>query len=222
MASSVQLQQSVAMPAWESLLGSHRCPRGAGRRSSTLTATDSWGRVVRSPASWLFWLIVIALGAVVAHFVGEKRFDITSPPASGASITGRARIIDGDTIEIAGERIRLFGIDAPESRQQCRSGSGLNYPCGRAATRALSAAIRGSRVSCTPVDHDRFDRDVAICTAGGHDLGDVMVRSGHAIDYARYSQGRYVDAEREARAARRGLWAGTFDQPDAWRRAHPR
>jgi len=180
------------------------------------------GRVVRSPSSWLFWLIVIALGAAVAHLVGERRsHDITPPPTSGAPIAGRARIIDGDTIEIAGERIRLFGIDAPESRQQCRTGSGRDYPCGRVATRALTAAIRGSQVSCTPVDHDRYDRDVAICTAGGHDLGDVMVRSGNAIDYRRHSQGRYAAAEREARAAKRGMWAGTFEEPEVWRRAHP-
>jgi endonuclease YncB( thermonuclease family) len=180
------------------------------------------GRVVRSPSSWLFWLIVIALGAAVAHIVGEKRaHDITPPPASGAPIAGRARIIDGDTIEISGERIRLYGIDAPESRQQCRTGSGRDYPCGRAATRALTAAIRGSKVNCTPVDHDRYDRDVAICSAGGHDLGDIMVRSGNAIDYRRHSQGRYAAAEREARAAKRGMWAGTFDEPEVWRRAHP-
>lgn len=181
------------------------------------------GRIVRSPSSLLFWLIVIALGAAVAHLVGERRaHDITPPPASGAPVAGRARVIDGDTIEILGERIRLFGIDAPESRQQCRTGSGNDYPCGRVATRALTAAIRGGPVSCTPVDHDRYDRDVAICTAGGHDLGDVMVRSGNAIDYARHSQGRYAAAEREARAARRGIWAGTFEQPEQWRRTHPR
>lgn len=180
------------------------------------------GRVVRSPSSWLFWLIVIALGAAVAHLVGERRsHDITPPPASGAPIAGRARIIDGDTIEISGERIRLFGIDAPESRQQCRTGSGRDYPCGRVATRALTAAIRGSQVNCIPIDHDRYDRDVAICTAGGHDLGDVMVRSGNAIDYRRHSQGRYAAAEHEARAAKRGMWAGTFEEPEVWRRAHP-
>jgi endonuclease YncB( thermonuclease family) len=89
------------------------------------------------------------------------------------------------------------------------------------ATRALTAAIRGSRVSCTPVDQDRYERDVAICAAGGHDLGDVMVRSGNAIDYRRYSQGRYAAAEREARSAKRGMWAGTFEEPETWRRAHP-
>jgi endonuclease YncB( thermonuclease family) len=180
------------------------------------------GRVVRSPSSLLFWLIVIALGAAAMHFVGERHHDITPPPAAGAPIAGRARVIDGDTIEVVGERIRLFGIDAPESRQQCRASSGNDYPCGRAATRALTAAIRGSPVSCTPVDHDRYDRDVAICTAHGHDLGDVMVRGGYAIDYARHSQGRYAAAEREARAAKRGIWAGTFDAPEQWRRTHPR
>jgi endonuclease YncB( thermonuclease family) len=137
---------------------------------------------------------------------------------SGATLTGRARALDGDSLEVAGARIRLFGIDAPEGRQECRDATDRPYPCGRAATRALAAALAGRTVACTAVDHDRYDRDVAICTVDGRDLGDIMVRAGHALDYAQHSRGRYAAAEREARDARRGLWAGTFEQPAAWRR----
>ena len=77
-------------------------------------------------------------------------------------------------------------------------------------------------VTCTPVEVDRYNRDISICIADGTDLGEAMVRSGHALDYARHSRGRYAQAEREARAARRGLWAGSFQTPAAWRRDHPR
>ena len=179
---------------------------------------------MRSPASFLFWLVLIALVAAVAHLRGfaPSARPQAAPQATGAAVAGRARVIDGDTIDVAGSRIRLFGIDAPETRQSCRSALGRDYACGRLATRALAAAIAGRAVACTPVDHDRYDRDVAICTAGGRDLGDVMVRSGNAVDYARHSQGRYAAAEREAREAKRGIWAGEFEQPEAWRRMHPR
>ena len=181
------------------------------------------GRVVRSPSSLLFWLIVIALGAAVAHIVGEKpSHDVTLPPASGATIAGRARIIDGDTIEIAGERIRLFGIDAPEARQQCRDAQGADYACGRDAARILTALIGGRPVSCTLVTHDQYARDVATCEAKGHDLGEAMVRAGYARDYPRHSKGRYAAAERDARAARRGIWAGESEDPAVWRKRETR
>jgi endonuclease YncB( thermonuclease family) len=188
---------------------------------------------VRSPASLLFWMIVLAVIAAVAQGAREldwswprlpspgfSRADI--PPAAGAALTGRARVIDGDSLEIFGERIRLFGIDAPESRQECRDASGRLYRCGRTAARALLAATAGRTVTCTPVDHDRYDRDVALCAAGGRDLGELLVRAGHAVELAQYSRGRYAAAEREARAARRGVWAGTFDAPADWRRRHGR
>ena len=110
-------------------------------------------------------------------------------------------------------RVRLHGIDAPERDQDCRDANGKTYSCGRAAMRALSAAVAGRSVTCTPVEVDQYNRDVAVCTVDDVDLGEAMVRGGHALDYARHSRGRYAAAEREARAARRGLWAGTFETP---------
>jgi endonuclease YncB( thermonuclease family) len=178
---------------------------------------------VRSRRSLLFWLIVIAVGAAVVHGVREfapwlipKSPGVATRP--GATLTGRVKVIDGDSIEIAGERLRLFGIDAPESRQECRDAARESYPCGRDAARALAAAIGGRAVACTAVEHDQYRREVAICRVDGRDLGEAMVRAGHALDYPQHSRGRYAAAEREAREAKRGLWAGTFEYPWAWRR----
>jgi endonuclease YncB( thermonuclease family) len=178
---------------------------------------------VRRPRSLLVWLVAIAVSAAFVHGVREyapwlvgKSPSVATRP--GATLTGRAKVIDGDSIEIAGERLRLFGIDAPEGRQECRDAAGQSYACGRQATRALAAAIGGRAVSCTAVEHDQYRRDVAICTVDGRDLGEAMVRAGHALDYAQHSGGRYAAAEREAREARRGLWAGTFEHPSTWRR----
>jgi endonuclease YncB( thermonuclease family) len=178
---------------------------------------------MRSPRAPLRWVVALALAAAVLQAAREfapwlRRGSPWVATLSGPTLTGPARVIDGDSIEIAGERIRLFGIDAPEARQECHDHAGVAYPCGREAARALAAAIGQRAVTCTAVEHDRYERGVAICRVDDHDLGEAMVRSGHAFDYGAHSRGRYIAAEREAREARRGLWAGTFEHPMAWRR----
>lgn len=164
----------------------------------------------------------IAIAAVVS-FAAQRWGKFDAPPErapadAGTPIQGRAKIIDGDSLEVAGERIRLFGIDAPEGRQQCRDANGQDYACGREAGRILTALIGGRPVSCRLVTHDQYARDVATCEAQGRDLGEAMVRAGYARDYARHSKGRYAAAEREAREAKRGMWAGESENPAAWRR----
>jgi len=166
---------------------------------------------LRRSTSAIVWLVIIAVLAAVAHHLQSPR------RAPGEPVTGRAHVIDGDSLEIAGVRTRLHGIDAPERDQDCRDADGRTYSCGRAAMRALAAAIGGRSVTCTPVQVDQYNRDVATCAVDDLDLGEAMVRGGHALDYARHSRGRYAEAEREARAARRGLWAGTFETPATWR-----
>src|SRR5262245_41711710 len=124
---------------------------------------------MRPRRSLLIWLVVIAVSAAVTHGVREyTRWRPAEPwrtTPSGPTLTGRAYAIDGDSLELGGEHIRRFGIDAPEGRQQCRDDAGVSYPCGREAARALAAAINGRSVTCKAVDHDRYDRNVAICTA---------------------------------------------------------
>ncbi|SIS67617.1 thermonuclease family protein [Phaeovulum vinaykumarii] len=140
-----------------------------------------------------------------------------SPGAALAGPSGVPRVIDGDTIELSGTRIRLFGIDAPEGAQRCRDAAGRTWDCGRAATAALrQLSARGLR--CEGRDRDRYDRLVARCrTATGQDVGAALVESGAAFAYARYSRA-YLGAEARARAARRGVWAGPALRPEAFRR----
>jgi endonuclease YncB( thermonuclease family) len=138
------------------------------------------------------------------------------PDASAADLIGQASVIDGDTIEIHGQRIRLFGIDAPEHDQLCGAG-GNQYRCGQQAALALSDQIGSKSVDCVPRDVDQYGRVVAVCSAGGEDLNAWMVRQGWAIAYTHYSTA-YVGDEDAAHLAGAGIWRGTFDAPWDWRR----
>jgi endonuclease YncB( thermonuclease family) len=139
-------------------------------------------------------------------------------PATSSMFAGRAYVIDGDTIDVAGHRVRLFGIDAPESAQRCER-NGFAYACGETARRQLQAIIGANEVACRVRDTDRYQRAVANCAAGGADLGEAMVRSGWALAYRQYASD-YVQAEAEARRQGIGLWAGRFDAPWDWRRQY--
>ena len=134
-----------------------------------------------------------------------------------AEMTGRPRIIDGDTIEIAGERIRLFGIDAPEGRQRCML-NGKPWRCGQQATFALAEFIGKAWVRCNEKDRDRYKRIVAVCFLGNKNINAWMVRNGWAVDYRRYSKGIYANEQRAARRQRLGVWQGEVEMPWKWRR----
>ena len=177
---------------------------------------------MRSPKHLIIWLVIIAIGAAVSQIFHDWRPAPDQPPKPvGGAIEGRARVVDGDSLEIGASRIRLFGIDAPEGRQDCRDAQSKPYACGTAARRALAELIGGRDVTCTPVGSSH-DRSVAVCTADGRDLSDAQVRAGHALELRQHSKGRYAAAQREARDGKRGLWAGSFDQPGDWRREHMR
>lgn len=133
-----------------------------------------------------------------------------------AEVTGKPRVIDGDTLEIAGERIRLYGIAAPAPDQTCTA-DGAEWSCGQEATFALIFETAYHWVTCKGDNRDRAGRLVAVCTIGPYDLNALMVRKGWALADRRYASD-YVDEEEEARAARRGLWKGEFVAPWDWRR----
>lgn len=138
--------------------------------------------------------------------------------ASDQVATGRASVVDGDTLELHGQRIRLAAIDAPEARQSCER-DGKSWPCGRRAAFALAEFVGARTVTCRWRERDRYRRPVATCAVGGTDLGDWLVEQGWALAFRRYGL-TYLAQEDRARAARRGVWAGSFMPPWALRRGH--
>ncbi len=133
-----------------------------------------------------------------------------------ADVAGTATVIDGDTLEIQGQRIRLHGIDAPESRQLCRL-AGKPWMCGKDAAIALAEKIGRRPLACEERDRDRYGRIVAKCSVASEDLGEWMVANGWAVAYYLFSY-EYSRAEHRAKSARRGIWASEFVMPWEWRR----
>ncbi|WP_034853870.1 thermonuclease family protein, partial [Inquilinus limosus] len=132
-------------------------------------------------------------------------------------------IVDGDTLRVDGERVRLWGIDAPERVQLCRI-DGRDEPIGREATEALRSILAHGELRCETKDRDRYGRTVAECWAGQVSVSDAMVRSGWAWALPRYSKDRYLPAQEEAERAARGVWAGdrACEAPARFRQQHRR
>lgn len=138
-------------------------------------------------------------------------------PAFGQSLVGRASVVDGDTLEIHGQRIRLWGIDAVESSQTCLDPQGKPWPCGRRAAFALADFIGGSPVACAPKDTDRYGRVVAVCAVRGVELNRWLVEEGWALAYLQYGGTVYLEAQRKAEKTKRGIWQGSFVPPWEYR-----
>lgn len=138
--------------------------------------------------------------------------------ASAEPIIGKARVIEGDIIEIERRRIRLFGIDAPEPGQTCLAG-GRPWACGQNATFGLAAIMERQWVHCSPQTGSTAERIIAVCRLAGDngpDIGAAMVRQGWALIYPPDS-GHYRAEEDRARKAKSGIWIGRFVAPWDWR-----
>lgn len=173
-----------------------------------------------------------AVGAALAlHMMSQAAHTSDTQVPTGASgrsaliIRGPARVIDGDTIDILGKRVRLEGIDAPEINQFCpgatsqpgsqsRSHTGSQkWPAGRIAATSLAQWVDGHEVICRQVGRDGYGRTLGRCRAGNKDLNAELVRTGLAWAFRKYSQ-IYVRQEETAQASSVGVWARSC-QP-AW------
>jgi len=161
--------------------------------------------------------------------IGPKRlYDIRTRGAACVDggnrhgLRGPAEVIDADTVEIAGERVRLLGLDAPERRQRCEA-EGQGWACGEAATAALERWIDGREVACAAPDQDGYGRWLAVCWRDdGFELNAELVRQGWALPYRPgddpFARPDYASEAAEAESHGRGLWRGDFTPPWQWRR----
>jgi endonuclease YncB( thermonuclease family) len=166
-----------------------------------------WGgnRPFPGIAGTLAALVAIAVIALLAGWLAPQ----------GKPLSGHPEIVDGDTLRFGSTRVRLTGIDAPELDQTCTDANGADYACGAEAKRFVVDFIGGDETSCARSGRDRYGRVLASCSTGGRDLGRAIADAGWAV-----AELDYAFAALPARAARRGIWQGPFEDPAAWRRDH--
>ena len=161
-------------------------------------------------------VIAFVLLLVLLGFYAYQQW--TTWPTS--PLIGRARVLDGDSLEISGTQLRLEGIDAPESDQTCVDAKGQTWSCGKASAQELRHHVAGRELTCTVSGRDKYQRMLAFCSApDGSDVNAWIVRQGWALAFG--DGWKYRSEQREAEAAERGIWAGTFLPPSEWRRRHP-
>jgi endonuclease YncB( thermonuclease family) len=163
---------------------------------------------IRGLADICLMLIFFALVALLVARIDQSR------PVS--SLSGNAYVIDGDTLVISKQHVRLKGIDAPELDQTCGGPSSLSN-CGKISRQALQKLVSKTQLRCEKLGQDKYSRVLAICFAGQINLNRVMVETGQAVAY-----GDYHDAELLARRRKAGIWADRFETPQDWRKTHER
>jgi endonuclease YncB( thermonuclease family) len=199
-------------------------------KSRSRSKQGPWGREGRSDglARQIFsglriLAIWVAIGLItfgVVYNLGTRSKPLEqsttgTKSSSKSDLVGRASVIDGDTIEIHDQRIRLNGIDAPESDQICRGDNNERIRCGALSAAYLSEFLRASSPTrCKFVERDQYDRFVGDCyREDGKSVAAAMVSAGHALDWPKYSNGKYASFQQRARAEKRGLWATRFANP---------
>ena len=146
---------------------------------------------------------------------------LVGTPLSAETIAGDAIVVDGRTLMVSGQMVRLWGLDAPDLDQTCTWGGKL-IPCGRLAQGALMDLIIGAVIRCERRRQSESSLNIAVCFADSYDIGANLIHTGWAL--ARHPTSPvYRETERKARAAKRGLWRGEFARPADWRaKSHAR
>ena len=149
-------------------------------------------------------LSIIVLAAAGARDIG--------PAQASESVSGRARILSGDTLVVGGRVICLYGVAAPGLKQTCLNAKGQNYACGAHAAKALAAHLKDATITCQIHETDRYGRALSVCHRDKEDLSAWMAEKGYAMA-ERGGKAAYVGAETVAWGKRLGLWAGSFEDP---------
>ena len=161
---------------------------------------------IYTPYNSLFFILLLVLLSTFSTCTAKE---IRSTPQT------QIKVIDGDSLEIGSERIRLMGIDAPEYIQQCKNKKGKKYPCGITSKEYLQKLVEHNPIVCKVHKKDQYERNLCTCYTQNKDINAEMVSSGHAITYL---ESPYKREQKEAQQNKRGLWAGRFMQPRLFRR----
>lgn len=132
--------------------------------------------------------------------------------------SARAEVIDGDSFRTADSEFRIYGIDAPEYRQQCQDDEGRNWDCGKFSRSGLESLLGIENHACEVRARDKYQRAIVTCTSpAGADLGAELVLRGLALSADSFDAPIYATEERYAERTKRGIWKGSFVNPKIWR-----
>lgn len=176
-------------------------------------------RLGRMAVQWTTILVLLLMLAVVNHYRPDLfEFDVGLPQQKTPRKNGGGYdAIDGDSFRAGKIEVRLYGIDAPEYRQTCKTSNGGTQACGKMARDVLSALMRDQTVTCKTLEKDRYGRQVSVCSIGKTEINREMVRLGWALAYRKHAMA-YIAAENEARNANRGIWRWEFEKPEDYRK----
>lgn len=159
-----------------------------------------------STGRWGFYAGLFALLAIATT---------TGTAVYAETISGTARVTEGDLLSVNGIDIRLYGIDAPDDGQRCTNRRGVEYDCFTLSRMALERLTEGRTVDCA-LKPQKAEPRLGVCKVGSQDLAATMVRAGWALAYRRIAQD-YVGFEARAMSHRTGMWAGRVEPPWLWR-----
>ncbi|MDC3036483.1 thermonuclease family protein [Candidatus Pelagibacter sp.] len=126
------------------------------------------------------------------------------------------KIIDGDTINLNGEKIRFSGIDTPEIKQKCTKNNEV-IMCGIEAKELLINKIKNNKINCVREGKDQYKRTLAECFVNDLSLSSYLVKSGYAFAYRKFSN-KFIEDEDFARSNKLGMWSMNFEYPWDWRK----
>ena len=156
---------------------------------------------------WVYISLLYSIGFILTYF-----FFITVA-------LGQIKVVDADTIILNKEKIRLHGIDAPETEQSCYIEEEA-WPCGKKATEYLKKLLEGvstPSLLCKISSKDRYGRSIAVCYVGEININRNLVENGWALAYSEYSKD-YIIYEKLASENKVGIWQGVFVEPWDWRK----
>lgn len=161
--------------------------------------------------------VLVLAGLLVLAVASRSHGQVTFDPYQ--EVAGVPRVVEGDLIAVGGRLVRLYGIDAPEVGQTCRTARRETYDCGEVAKAMLERLIGPHEVECS-VYSMQASTEIMVgrCWAASRDLGGAMVARGWAYRLQSLSD-RYSGEQALAQSRRRGVWAGTNQTPWAWRGA---
>ena len=153
----------------------------------------------------------------------NQNFRAKSHPNFNLEFSGIVKVIDGDSIKVGNNEVRLFGVDAPEFKQVCFDAKNEEYECGKKSFYFLLNLATKKNAKCYYAELDKYNRFLAKCFIGEISINDEIIKNGMGVIYD-YSQADEEIKKLEALAKEKelGIWQGAFELPKDYRKKHPR